>query len=177
MRCSICHTLLQPEVERQACPECSLEYHKSCWDELGGCATYGCARAVPATKPAPARMGGGWGDTKTCPACKKEIASSLLLCRCGARFPYADPMTREEHLEWVAAERGRTARRRTLLLLFLASLLGPVAILSGPTAGFLAQRWRELLAGAGGVYLGLGYGAAALGAIQALTIALLALGA
>src|SRR5262249_7891879 len=146
--------------------------------ELGGCATYGCGRAAPASKPAPvARAGGGWGDTKNCPACGKEISSSLLVCRCGARFPYADPLAPEDYREWLVTERRLTRKRRPLLLLFLASLLGPVAVLAGPAAGVLTHRWRRALEGAGGTYLGLGFGAAALGGIHLIVLTLLLLGA
>ena len=68
-RCPICYTLIQSGTEQTECPDCRQEYHRTCWDELGGCATYGCAKAVLGEKPAPTvRSQEGWGDPKECPS-------------------------------------------------------------------------------------------------------------
>jgi len=177
-RCSICHTLIQAQDRMTECPECRQEYHASCWDELGGCATYGCKKAVPAEKPAPARVtGSGWGDTKTCPNCRRPVGASMLTCRCGARFPYADPMEPQEYRAWVRRQEEARSSRLILLCLFIVTLLGVPAPLTGPIAGAVAWSRRDLLAGADGTYLAMGYGAAALGAVYAVTILLVVLGA
>jgi hypothetical protein len=176
-RCSICQTLVGETDETEACPVCQQVYHRSCWEDLGGCATYGCQEAAPAEKPAPAATAGtGWGDWKTCPACRRDIGSSLLLCPCGARFPNADPMTGAEYRAFREKERWVRGRRRTILWLFLVSLLGLPAPVTGPIAGVVAHRSREELAGADGTFVAIGYGAAALGAVHGLLILLLAAG-
>jgi hypothetical protein len=172
-RCSICHTLIREEDPVRSCPSCRQDYHASCWDELGGCATYACGEAAPAEKPAPVAVGGGWGDWKTCPACGGNLGSSLIVCPCGAVFPHADPMTRDEYRAWVKRRRFVTGRRRAILLLFIASLLGIPAPATGAIAGGLAWSARHELAGSDGTYLAIGYGAAALGAVHTLLILLL----
>lgn len=173
-RCSICHTLVQPADAATACPECRQDYHQSCWDELGGCATYGCQRTVPARKPPPpANVGGGWGDTKTCPACHRPLGPSLLICPCGARFPHADPMAPHEYRAWLKEQAELKTSRRALTLLFVLSLFGLPAPFVGPVAGIFAYTRRHLLAGAGGTYLAMGYGTAALGLTYTVVIALL----
>jgi hypothetical protein len=177
-RCSICHVRLQPTDPVTTCPECRQAYHRECWDSVGGCATYGCAAApVVAKPPPPPVVGGGWGDEKTCPACRGTIASSLLVCRCGASFPHADPLTAEEYGAWQEDEARRKASRRTLLLLFLFSLLALPAPVLGAVAGVYAWRRRKELAGADGTYLAIGYGAAVLGALYAVLFLLLLGGA
>ncbi len=41
--CQICGGELAGE--RHRCPECRTPHHRECWEYLGGCSTYGCARA------------------------------------------------------------------------------------------------------------------------------------
>jgi len=176
-RCSICQTLIRNDDEATACPECTQDYHRSCWDELGGCATYACGEAAPAEKPLPpASPKTGWGDVKTCPVCKRAIASSLLHCGCGAEFPYADPMSLRAYRGWQEKERKRSGGRMALFWLFLVSLLGLPSPVTGAIAGVVAWRNRRRLAGSGGIYLAMGYGAAALGAVYTLFLLLLLIG-
>jgi hypothetical protein len=176
-RCSICYTVLAQGEPVTACPECQQDYHKSCWDEIGGCGSYGCKQAAVAQKPPlPVLVGAGWGDSKKCPACANEIGSSLLVCSCGAKFPWADPMTSDEFHTWLA-EQGAIASSRTLLIwMFILSLIGVTAPITGPIAGIYAWMKRKQLAGTGGTYLAMGYGSAAIGAIYTILIVIVALG-
>lgn len=177
-RCSICYTVLTPDEPTKACPDCAQEYHQTCWNEIGGCGTYGCKQAAVAQKPAlPVVVGAGWGDTKACPACSLQIASSLLVCSCGATFPWADPMTPAELAAWREKEQGLASARKTLIWLFMGSLIGALAPLLGPIAGIYAHTKRKELVGAGGTYLAMGYGSAALGVIYLGLIAAVAAGA
>jgi Prokaryotic RING finger family 1 len=176
-RCSICYTLMTQGDPTADCPDCLQHYHRGCWKEIGGCATYGCARAAVAQKPPPpVLVGAGWGDTKACPACHRQISSSLLVCGCSARFPWADPMSRADYDAWCAEEAGRATARKVLIAGFLLSLAGVTAPLAGPLSGLYAWRKRRQLAGSGGTYLAIGYGSAALGVGYGLLIALTAAG-
>ena len=176
-RCSICYTLVAPDEQVTECPECHQHYHQTCWTEIGGCGTYGCKRAAVAEKPpVPVLVGAGWGDSKPCPACSRDIAASLLVCSCGARFPWADPMTKDDYTTWLAREARRARSRTTLMVLFVFSLIGITAPVTGPIAGLFAYTRRRELAGTGGTYVAVGYGSAAIGVVYALLIALVALG-
>ena len=68
VRCSICHALIQEQEAVHGCDRCGQDYHDDCWQENGGCATYGCEAAPiidkPVVMPTP---GQGWGDEKQCP--------------------------------------------------------------------------------------------------------------
>jgi hypothetical protein len=177
-RCSICYTVIAQDEAVTSCSECTQEYHQTCWTEIGGCGTYGCKRAAQAQKPPlPVLVGAGWGDTKPCPACGLQIASSLLVCSCGAAFPWADPMTTADYGAWKDKEKRLKSARSALIWMFIGSLLAVTAPLVGPIAGVYAHRKRKELAGAGGTYLAMGYGSAALGVIYAILIAAVALGA
>jgi hypothetical protein len=176
-RCAICYTIVVESEPVTACPECRQDYHKSCWDEIGGCGSYGCKRAAVAQPPPlPVLVGAGWGDTKPCPSCGLDIGSSLLVCRCGARFPWADPMTAAEYRDWVLRQQAISSARALLIILFLFSLVGLTAPVAGFVAGIYAWRRRAKLAGTGGTYLAMGYGSAAIGAVYTLLIVATALG-
>lgn len=176
-RCSICYTVLTPAEPATQCPACQQDYHQSCWNEIGGCGSYGCKHAAVAEKPPlPVLVGAGWGDAKACPQCATEIGASLLVCRCGAKFPWADPMTPAEFAAWTSDQRALATARRVLIVLFILSLTGMAAPITGLVAGVYAAARRKRLAGAGGTYLAMGYGSAALGAIYSVLIVLVALG-
>jgi hypothetical protein len=176
-RCSICYTVIKQGDPATACPECQQDYHKTCWDEIGGCGTYGCKQAAVAQKPpVPVLVGAGWGDTKPCPSCGMQISSSLLVCSCRARFPWADPMTQAEYAAWVGKEQANATSRKVLIFLFILSLVGFTAPVVGPIAGLYAFFKRKAMLGSGGTYLAMGYGSAALGAIYTVLIVLVALG-
>jgi len=176
-RCSICHTLIRTPAEETRCPECDQAYHETCWDELGGCATYGCSRVAVAEKPPPPHTTPqGWGDEKACPRCKRTLHSGSLRCPCGATFPYADPMSTDEYGAWVDGETKVARTRRLLLALFLLSLPGFPAPVTGAVATVIAVRSRHALAGAQGTWLAMGYGAGALGAFYTIAMLMLAAG-
>jgi hypothetical protein len=169
--------LIQPDDPQTACPACTQEYHESCWTELGGCGTYGCDQVPAATKPAVStRPGQGWGDVKPCPSCGVDIASSMLRCKCGARFPYADPISPAEFEAWVGEQRAVRRAKRLITVLFIITLIGLIAPLTGTIAGVYAYARRERLAGANGTFLAIGFGSAAIGAIHAIVMLLLAVG-
>ncbi len=176
-RCSICSTVIGETEAATSCPECTQDYHQSCWTEIGGCGTYGCKQAAVAQKPpVPVLVGAGWGDTKPCPACALPIASSLLVCSCGAKFPWADPITPADYTAWKTEQAALASSRAKLIWLFIGSLIGVTAPVLGPIAGIYAYAKRKQLAGAGGTYLAMGYGSAAMGVVYTILIAAVALG-
>ena len=43
--CPICCTPIENGEIQITCPDCKVTYHKECWDDNKGCATYGCKSA------------------------------------------------------------------------------------------------------------------------------------
>jgi hypothetical protein len=121
-------------------------------------------------------VGAGWGDSKQCPGCSQQIGASLLVCSCGARFPWADPITVEDYRGWLDQKAAISRARSLLIVLFLLSLIGVTSPIAGAIAGIYARSKRALLAGSGGTYLAMGYGSAAIGTVYVLLIAVTALG-
>jgi RING finger family protein len=173
-RCQICKTLIREDEATTTCADCDTAHHQECWEGVGGCSTYGC-RAAPRLEkaPAPSTIGRGWGDKKECPSCHASIGSSLMVCLCGAQFPWADPMTSLEYDAWMSAEGKAKDYRRMLVILFALTLSGIAAPLTGPLAGIMAWRSHDALVGEHGSFLALGYGAAVISVVYSLIFLLL----
>ncbi len=174
--CAICQGPFVPGVQVVPCDACALPFHPECWQENGGCGTYGCTR-MPKTVKAPsagAAPSAGWGDVKTCPQCRREIKSMALKCRwCGASFESVDPLT---NADFRAAQASRTemagARTKALILFFL-SLVGCIA----PVMVFIDWFWvltnRKTLRRIPGPHLVLGWAACAISTFYCLLWVLL----
>jgi hypothetical protein len=85
-------------------------------------------------------------------------------------------MTPTEYKEWQAEQKALSSARSRLAWMFIGSLAGVTAPVLGTIAGIYAYKKRKKLAGAGGTYLAMGYGSAALAGIYTVIIAVLALG-
>ncbi len=53
--CPVCSTEIQPGEEMVICPDCKIAYHKDCWNDNNGCATYGC-KQVGCLNPPPIKV-------------------------------------------------------------------------------------------------------------------------
>src|SRR5262245_34413271 len=156
--CPICQSdILGGEVTTR-CPRCRQVHHRECWEEVGGCSTYGCEEAPAAPKEGPQRPLTAWGDTKRCPACGEQIKAVALRCLyCRTEFDTADPLTaRDLRRKARKAEEFRSLRATVIVLfcLALSGLLAPVALI---LSLFLVLPQRENLARAGPFYQVLGY--------------------
>jgi len=44
--CPYCQTPLKPHDQAVVCPQCGMPHHRDCWEDNGGCTTYGCVNGV-----------------------------------------------------------------------------------------------------------------------------------
>ncbi len=140
--CAICQTPIARGELIVACPSCEAPYHADCWQENGGCGSYGCALSPSQVKEDGPQEGSSyWGqEDKACPACGKRIRLAALRCRhCGHILPSRAP----------DATRARPpSTGAAALVLFVLGLLpcsAPLALVVGGPLLFFgwgrARRW------------------------------------
>jgi hypothetical protein len=85
-------------------------------------------------------------------------------------------MTKEDYQSWATEQKEQKSMRTQLVVLFVITIFGLLAPLTGAIAGIQAHRSRPLLVGEIGTYLALGYGAAVIGAVYTIVFLLLLFG-
>ena len=141
--CAICLSPLAPADDKVMCPACNAIYHSECWNENGGCAVYGCSCVPEVEKRQAIEIPVSyWGqENKKCPNCGREILAAALRCRhCGAVFDSARPQDVEEFQGRVALSERLPAARRTIVVVFIFSVLTCLA----PIGAVWGIIWRPM---------------------------------
>jgi hypothetical protein len=159
LTCPVCQTQIAGGEHVRSCDSCGQVHHAECWNEVGGCATYGCPNAhhAPKSQPGPVPLS-AWGDTKLCPICGERIKAIAVKCRyCATSFDSVDPMTAEDVRHGVASKEA-TKSLRTAVCVYSAvnviGLLAPLMLLIG-LAWLVPSRKR--IARLGPAYVALGW--------------------
>jgi hypothetical protein len=176
--CAVCQTAIADTEDACLCPSCRSPYHRECWEEIRGCAIYGCEQMPeqPKSESEAGEQETGWGDVKECPRCHKEIMAAAVKCRfCKATFPSSVPMSKVEYLEWSRQQKALAPTRRTAISLFIGSLLGFTAPLILVYGVAWMIKYRRILHRAGGVHELLAYAGVGLSAIYTLLFLMFAL--
>lgn len=146
--CAICQTAIAAGEPVGRCPGCDAPFHAECWEENGGCASYGCPHAPSEPKAdGPGEGSSYWGqEDKECPGCHQRIRLAALRCRhCGKTFESRAP---------AAPGPGAPARRPSggvavwILVLGLVPFTAPLVLAAGGLGLWLGRgrvrRWPPL---------------------------------
>lgn len=137
--CPICYAKITPNDEQTACPNCQMVYHKDCWKDNNGCATYGC-RSAGCLNPPPMKIdlssevnvqhSSKNNEGYVCPKCHTKLVGGTTLCwSCGSELKNAQH--NNDSL-------GNGAVACIYVSSFLCSIF-PAAIV----CGILYYRWRK----------------------------------
>ena len=75
--CPYCMMQINSEDDYITCPKCGIPHHRDCWDENGGCTTYGCdcksGDEIQTSDPTQSSLAQNTQGKMICPYCQSEI--------------------------------------------------------------------------------------------------------
>jgi len=146
--CTICQTSFLPDETIKKCERCKCKFHLECWNENGGCATYGCINSPKMTKTSEQFWEQTfWGTkTKICPMCRETIKVGELRCPyCNEQFDTIEPISSEEIKDRLTKRPQDIRENKGAILIFICGLLGISAPFNLVFGGIWYQKNRKKL--------------------------------
>ncbi|UCH98592.1 MAG: hypothetical protein JSV88_02850 [Candidatus Aminicenantes bacterium] len=129
--------------ELKICEKCNSKFHLDCWQENGGCATYGCENApelIKKTGDQPDKKSYWGARTKKCPICGEIIEVYSEKCPyCGEVFEDVQPISAAEYKAKLTRRPTGYKQNRGALTIFIVGLLG----ITGPFNLVFGGKWYK----------------------------------
>ena len=125
--CPYCQSKIKDDLNVIVCSVCGTPHHKECYEENGGCTTYGCFNNPTTLKEERLDVGGYTVEAARnlvanlieCPNCKKEIEENSNYCKyCGYNVKegkFDDEESFEDEYKRKYEEKKRIARNSFIL--------------------------------------------------------------
>ncbi|MBS1515012.1 MAG: zinc-ribbon domain-containing protein [Bacteroidetes bacterium] len=127
--CPYCQSKIKDDLDVIVCPLCGTPHHKECYEENGGCTTYGCKNNPGTIKNERVDVGGltvaGARELVVqqkfiqCPNCEREVEENSNYCKyCGYNLvegKFDDEETFDEEFKRKYGEKKNLARNTFLL--------------------------------------------------------------
>ncbi len=82
--CAACHTTIEPLDRMHVCEECGAQLHYACFEELGGCSTYGCSKVKhESAQDEPAPTESALDESLAAPRAASGDAIRFRFAQCG----------------------------------------------------------------------------------------------
>lgn len=169
--CPFCRTEIREEDAVAVCPACGIAHHKGCWEENGGCTTFGCSQQnyeQPNTAPnafcancgTPLENGDyfcpncgaakGAPKKNRCGKCGTELEEGQLFCaNCGQRAGVAVDSTVNQAINQfnanVVMQQQKKKKSSKAVPIIIAAVLVVVLCVSLAVGGMLRERQAEKL--------------------------------
>lgn len=159
MNCPYCQSNIKSDNEVQYCKECGTPHHKECWEENGGCTTYGCGQN-PVTNKNRINLGNLTVeqiseldkrelpvDDNYCIFCGGKIEPDSVYCKhCGSKVAVHQPDANSQKFlkEYESRYKSKLKKRRlkyTVVTAFIAAVLVSIILLIYLGYGYIAKNY------------------------------------
>lgn len=159
MNCPYCQSNIKSDNEVQYCKECGTPHHKECWEENGGCTTYGCGQN-PVTNKNRINVGNLTVeqiseldkrelpvDDNYCIFCGGKIEADSVYCKhCGSKVAVHQPDANSQKFlkEYESRYKSKLKKRRlkyTVVTAFIAAVLVSIILLIYLGYGYIAKNY------------------------------------
>jgi hypothetical protein len=159
--CSICQAKIKLGEDLRICEHCRQPFHQTCWEENGGCGTYGCEGAKSAKPKQSFADFSVPRDQVVAPAYSKQQMSAPSGYGAAPSYPYQGPVSSP----MPARTSGMAVASLVLGLLFVCGIGSLLAVIFGHSALSEIDKGRGQITGRGMAIAGLVLGYIGLAAI------------
>lgn len=142
--CPFCKTEIKEGEPVKVCPDCGIPHHQSCWEENGGCTTFGCSAKYHAIQETPSNICSHCGamlsteqeycsncgtakisaKKNTCTCCGAELQEGQKHCStCGQKIEITANVQTNSAINQYNTTIGKKKKKKTKILLIVITAI------------------------------------------------------